>query len=295
MKLISSSNAQQPGSEIVWDQVTTIDLGGVLNVTPPVNPQGLMGQAWVDVDQNTGDIYVLASVTRNDESGDPSDVMFARSSDGGASFSPPVRVNTDPGTEAYQWFGTMSVAPNGRIDAVWLDTRDADNQIDSVLYYSYSEDGGLSWETEEAISPSFDPSIGYPQQNKMGDYFDMVSDDEAAHLAWVNTINGGQDVYYSRISPQILSSPRVLPGLTRLDIYPNPFSDRLHVDLDLDEPSTTSIKVYNLLGQEVTSIIDAELSGIQKLVWNAGDQVAGLYLVEISINGIKEVRKVLLQ
>ena len=35
-----------------------------------------------------------------------------------------VGVNDDPtGNGAWQWFGTMSVAPDGRIDAIWNDTR----------------------------------------------------------------------------------------------------------------------------------------------------------------------------
>jgi Neuraminidase (sialidase) len=54
---------------------------------------------------------------------DSADVMFSRSNDGGLNWSSPKRVNDDTGTENYQWFGTMSAAPNGRIDAIWLDTR----------------------------------------------------------------------------------------------------------------------------------------------------------------------------
>lgn len=52
------------------------------------------------------------------------DVMFARSVNGGLTWNAPVRINDDSTQTAWQWFGTMSVAPNGRIDVVWLDTRD---------------------------------------------------------------------------------------------------------------------------------------------------------------------------
>ncbi len=56
---------------------------------------------------------------------DPLDVHFARSTDGGVTLGPWVRVNDDPSApNNWQWFATMSVAPNGRIDAVWNDTRD---------------------------------------------------------------------------------------------------------------------------------------------------------------------------
>ena len=143
---------------------------------------------------------------RNSNS-DQADVMFIRSEDGGNTFSTPLKINDDAGTEDIQWFGTMAVAPNGRIDVIWLDTRgDEANDLLSALYYSFSKDEGNTWSPNEQISDTFDSTIGWPQQNKMGDYFDMVSDNDGAHVAWANTINGGQDVYYSHITPELIIS-----------------------------------------------------------------------------------------
>jgi len=163
----------------------------------------LLGQTIIGVDTsggpNDGNIYLLCSVVRNSNS-DPADVMFARSTDGGVTWSSPVRINDDAGTSAYQWFGTMSVAPDGRIDVVWLDTRDNPGTYLSALYYSKSTDGGVTWSPNERLSDFFDPHLGWPQQDKMGDYFDMVSDYYGARLAWAATFNGEQDVYFSYIS-----------------------------------------------------------------------------------------------
>ncbi len=126
--------------------------------------------------------------------------MFARSTDGGVNWSSAIKINDDPGTSAYQWFGTMSVAPNGRIDVIWLDTRDNPGSNISALYYSNSNDGGTTWSQNERLSEYFDPHVGWPQQQKMGDYFHMVSDNNGANLAWAATFNGEQDVYYSYIA-----------------------------------------------------------------------------------------------
>ncbi|MGB0949313.1 MAG: sialidase family protein, partial [Marinirhabdus sp.] len=207
ISIIKSTNAKDPGQTVMFDSTTPVNLDGDLNVGQPINPQGLIGQTWVDVDMSTGpgrdNVYVLASVERFSVA-DPADVMFAKSTDGGATFLPPVRINTDTeGNDAYQWFGTMSVAPNGRIDVIWLDTRDAPSgTFASVLYYSFSEDQGSTWSDNLAISEPFDPTIGYPQQSKMGDYFDMKSSEDFAHVAWCATFTGGQDVYYTKISPE---------------------------------------------------------------------------------------------
>ena len=100
-----------------------------------MNPVGLLGQAYIDVDRSDGpgqgNIYVLASMVRL-SNGDPGDVMFAKSMDGGYTWSTPLRINNDPTAFHHQWFGTMSVAPNGRIDVVWLDTRN-DPDLNIIL------------------------------------------------------------------------------------------------------------------------------------------------------------------
>ncbi|UCG31853.1 MAG: exo-alpha-sialidase, partial [Phycisphaerales bacterium] len=185
-----------------FDFSTTVSLDGSMSYSGGPNPGGLLGQVWIAVDHSGGPthgyVYLLCSVNRYSTS-DPLDVMFSRSTDGGQTWSPPVRINDDPGDAAYQWFGTMSVAPNGRIDVIWLDTRNDPGGYDSELYYSYSEDAGQTWSLNDALSPSFDPHIGWPQQNKMGDYFDMVSDNFGANVAYAGTFNGEQDVYYLRI------------------------------------------------------------------------------------------------
>jgi hypothetical protein len=94
----------------------------------------------------------------------------------------------------------MSVAPNGRIDVIWLDTRDNPGTFLSALYYSNSMNGGETWLPNKRLSDFFDPHVGWPNQNKMGDYFDMESVNDGVHLAWAATFNGEQDVYYSFIT-----------------------------------------------------------------------------------------------
>jgi len=297
-----STTAKDSSIPVSFDSVNNVNLDGQLDVAVPMNPQGLMGQAWIDVDvsggANNGNVYVLASVARFSNN-DPADVMFAKSTDGGLTFSTPIRVNTDVSETNYQWFGTMSVAPNGRIDVVWLDTRDATNTIDSVLYYTFSEDQGDTWSDELAISEQFDPSIGYPQQNKMGDYYDMVSDNDFAHLAWANTINGGQDVYYSRISPfGILSNNDVVLNTSNVSSYPNPFKVSTTIDFEVLSTSETTVEVFDILGNKITTLLNDTVSGKQKITWNGtsgkGNSVSkGIYFVSIQAGSERSIVKVI--
>ncbi len=199
--VVRSTNAKNSAVTPTFDQITDIDMGGDLTIGTGPNPAGLLGQVNIAIDHSggpgDGDIYVLASV--NPPGPDPMDVHIIRSQDDGASFSAPVKINDDAGNN-WQWFGTMSIAPNGRLDVVWNDTRNSGQENLNQLFYSFSTDGGQSWSANVPVSPEFNSFLGWPQQNKLGDYYDMVSDQVGASLAWAATFNGEQDVYFVRIN-----------------------------------------------------------------------------------------------
>lgn len=203
--LMKSTTLKDPGLPAAFDSGTVVPIGGVVVAGNNVNPGGLSGQVWVVVDQSNGIrrgwVYVLASVSHATEQ---LDLHLVRSTDGGTTWSQPVRVNDDPlgNKNVWQWFPTLAIAPNGRLDAVWNDTRNSGGTVISELFYSFSTDGGETWSSNRPVSPPFDPHLGWPNQNKIGDYYDMVSDNDAAHVAYAATFNGEQDVYYLRIVPE---------------------------------------------------------------------------------------------
>ena len=199
LTVAKSSTLQDPDLPPAWDFYATANIGGTMEGWGGPNPVGLLGQAYIAVDSSDGPYrgYVYLACSVDPGGGDPMDMMFTRSTDGGHTWSSPVRINDVQA--GWQWFGTMSVAPNGRIDAIWNDTRNDPGGYDSELYYSYSTDGGVTWSANEALSPPWDPHVGWPDQNKIGDYYHMVSDNVGANLAYSATYNGEQDVYYVRI------------------------------------------------------------------------------------------------
>jgi hypothetical protein len=231
-------------------------------------------------------VYVLASV--DPVSGnDPANVMFARSTDGGLSWDTPIRVNDDAGTTKYQWFGTMSVAPNGRIDAVWLDNRDVSSgSYLSSLYYSYSLDQGETWSVNERLSESFDPHVGWPDQEKMGDYFHMVSDNQSAHLAWCGTFNDEQDVYYGRITPLITAiSNNPEPSSTAaVSCSPNPFTTEATIRYFVPVTANVNITLFDVYGKMVKTLVNERKQPGNYMVTLAGDELrAGMFYCRLMV------------
>lgn len=304
-----STNAQDTSVAPTFT-TTMVNLGGNIKyfVGGP-NPGGLYGQVQIGIDKSdgpyAGNIYVLCSV--DPPGGDPIDVHIIRSTDGGTTWSLPVTVNDDGGN-LWQWFGTMSVAPNGRIDVVWNDTRNSGgNERLSETYYAYSIDGGQTFSTNIPISPQWDSHLGWPNQDKIGDYYHMISDDVGANLAYAATFNDEQDVYYCRIGDYDCNSNGVPdsvdiaygnsydqngngildecePGAsdvaggapssgTALGLNaPNPFNPSTTVPFTLARAQRVAIHVFDVHGGHVATLVDEwRAAGPHAVTWNGRD------------------------
>jgi len=199
--VLRSDSARNPALPPTFELARAVSLGGTTTTGGTPNPGGLMGQVWVAVDRSSGStrgyVYLLGSV---DPAGaDPLDLHLVRSTDGGQTWSAPVRVNDDPPGPSYQWFGSLAVAPDGRLDAIWNDTRSSASGTVSELYYAYSTDAGTSWSAGLPVSPPFDSTVGYPLQNKIGDYYQVISDALGGAVVYSATFNGEQDIYFLRV------------------------------------------------------------------------------------------------
>jgi hypothetical protein len=82
-----------------------------------------------------------------------SEVYDRASYDGGKTWSEPrVLSDDDPKNFGGQFFPNLSIAPNGRIDVAWWDTRDRQGLRATDVYYTYSNDDGKTWSKNQRIT-----------------------------------------------------------------------------------------------------------------------------------------------
>jgi|GEM_PF-1389806 len=81
----------------------------------------------------------------------------------------------------------------------------------------------------------------------------------------------------------------------RMEIYPNPASDRLVVETALAAPAVVGLELMNLLGERVGGIDAERMSGAVHLEMSLGDLPSGVYLLHLHIGDRTVMRKVVRQ
>jgi hypothetical protein len=77
--------------------------------------------------------------------------------------------------------------------------------------------------------------------------------------------------------------------------YPNPFNETTTIRFNLPEEGMARLKVYNVLGQEVSTLVDEHLSaGEHQVQWKADKVASGTYLIRLSYESYSKTQKVIL-
>jgi len=74
--------------------------------------------------------------------------------------------------------------------------------------------------------------------------------------------------------------------------YPNPIEDSIRFDYAIGEPGRAVLKLFNMSGQQVTTLVDSILSpGHYSVAWDAGAQPSGNYWFSMSLPGDQEIHR----
>ena len=113
--------------------------------------------------------------------------------------------------------------------------------------------------------------------------------------------NGGTSSDYTTIKYQQeitsvgLEEGEVPRESSLLQNYPNPFNPSTTIEFALPQRIFVTLKVFNLLGQEVATLVSEELNaGVHRRQWNAADLAGGVYFCRLEADHVIETRKLLL-
>jgi len=156
------------------------------------------------------------------------------------------------------------------------------------------------------------------QNNNIGYYganlYNLTGDgkDELLINCWddppgLGTIKWFNWIYKPNFVVSVNNEQNTLPkGFSLSSNYPNPFNPQTNIKFEISENSFVSIKVYNILGKEITTLVEKEQTpGSYQISWEAKDSEgrmlpSGVYLIRLTANGksvnyTKTVKAILLK
>jgi hypothetical protein len=125
------------------------------------------------------------------DAGSGADIVIFKSTDGGMTYTGPVRVNQDgaksPADQFQPW---MAVTDNGQVNIEYFDRRSDPNNFFIDTYLSRSNDGGKTFHDARVGRRLWDPRLNPPisvSGEFIGDYQGIVADDVVAIPFWNST------------------------------------------------------------------------------------------------------------
>ncbi|MCI0707586.1 MAG: T9SS type A sorting domain-containing protein [Ignavibacteriae bacterium] len=77
--------------------------------------------------------------------------------------------------------------------------------------------------------------------------------------------------------------------------YPNPFNPSTNFEFRIAESGMTTLKVFNMLGIEVATLLSQQLNaGTYRVPWNASGLPSGAYIYRLESGGLTQSKKLLL-
>jgi hypothetical protein len=132
-----------------------------------------------------------AQVEADGANGSGADIVLFKSTDGGQTYTGPVRVNQDSAkSPADQFQPWMAVTDKGQLDIMYFDRRKDPNNFFIDTYLSRSNDSGKTFRDTRVGRRMWDPRLNPPisvSGEFIGDYQGIAADDSVAIPFWNST------------------------------------------------------------------------------------------------------------
>ncbi|NWF49917.1 MAG: T9SS type A sorting domain-containing protein [Ignavibacteriaceae bacterium] len=101
-------------------------------------------------------------------------------------------------------------------------------------------------------------------------------------------------LYYS-LPTSIGNEKNIVTGSKLFQNYPNPFNPLTTISYQIKEQGFVQLKVYNLLGQEIVTLVNEEMpSGIYETLLDASNLPSGVYIYSLRVNDFVQNNKMTL-
>jgi hypothetical protein len=299
--------ASSTNGGVTWTATeNAFDMNGIAGLFPEKSNIRTNGLPRIDVDKSGGPrngwIYIVTTEKNLSPAGSDPDIVFHRSTDGGAIWSAGMRVNQDGVNNGkFQYFPAIHVDDGGGINVLYYDDRNTTSDSCGV-FLSRSIDGGASWTDFQVSDHHFKPQpIGGLGQGYQGDNIGLTSVGDSLWPVWMDNSSGLYQIWtcpirISDLGTSVDDSRAPLNFRLRQN-YPNPFNAVTTIEYELKTSGYVRLSVYNIMGEEVARLVDGNRrAGAHRILFDSSvhSLSSGVYFFRIEVGASSITRKMAL-
>jgi len=118
------------------------------------------------------------------------------------------------------------------------------------------------------------------------------------NTAYIGVFGAASDLVQKVVNQGSAVDPEgqvVVDGYKLSQNYPNPFNPTTRISFELKASGYTTLKVYDMLGNEVATLVQNELTeGPHSVNFNAANLASGTYVYQLNVNGTRITNKMVL-
>jgi hypothetical protein len=237
----------------------------------------------------------------------------------GTGWTDPVPISTE--IDGSVTYGVLRIDANDNLYAAWASDATTDTvggRQSAHFYYTTSTDGGATWAAQTMLCTNMHynsiEGINFRSPNLSRHIWDAgvggTSFDGGLDCMWFEedtTLTTGDEyqIYYGRI-PLVTTgvedrTSHNYPYKFELEQnYPNPFNPSTTIDYSIPYNGRVYLTIYNLLGQEISTLINKNMiAGIHNITWDGTDNhgrlvPSGIYFYKLELKNQIKTRKLLL-
>ncbi len=293
-----------------WNVTENVfDINGITGVLLNKGNIRVNGLPSIAVDTTNGPrhgwIYIVTGQKDLVPAGSDPDIILNRSTDGGQTWSPAIRVNQDAVSNGKtQYFPTVHIDKFGAVNVIFYDDRNTTNDSSGV-FLARSTNGGDSWAEFEISDHNYKPvPIGGLGQGYQGDNIDITSTNSKLWPVWMDNSTGTYQIWTTPIdfSTVDVEDVSVKPLSFELEQnYPNPFNPSTIIGFQISEPGFVSLKIFDVLGNEIAVLVSESKSiGYYKVEFNTSNFIinnnlnSGIYFYRLMVNKVSKTKIMIL-
>jgi len=169
-----------------------------------------------------------------------------------------------------------------------------DTNSPQLSWFLPSQSDGLNYELQYSVTGQFDDAVEINDLTTNSVTINNIQDNQKYYWRVRSKDNNGNVSIYSSVASFVgqgitdVEEPAIIPEKFSVSQnYPNPFNPSTVINYALPKAEFVTIRIYNMLGQEVATLLNNEVNaGVYNIMWNgmdnSGTKVAtGTYIYRV--------------